>query len=256
MFFAKPGEYKACGLFSLQHIGLILATFACVALALKKTVHKSKEEIYKIIRNLTIVLWIFEIFKILYTLQEFKLSDVKEWLPLYYCSLLLYAGFLSSFTKGPFKRTGDVFLATGSIIGGIVFILFPTTSLPTYPAFHFISIHSFFFHGTMVYLTLLINKTQYIKLNKWDVVYFASLVGIVCVLALIVNMEFHSNLMFISENFPNTPIEILYNLTGRFFTPFMILGQMFFPFYFVYAIVKKSEKRDGYYISEHQSISE
>ena len=48
MFFSKPGEYKACGLFSLQHIGLILATFACVTIALKKTVHKSKEEVYKI----------------------------------------------------------------------------------------------------------------------------------------------------------------------------------------------------------------
>ena len=51
MFFSKPGEYKACGLFSLQHIGLILATLACVAIALKKTVHKSKEEVYKILKT-------------------------------------------------------------------------------------------------------------------------------------------------------------------------------------------------------------
>ena len=93
MFFSKPGEYKACGLFSLQHIGLILATFACVTIALKKTVHKSKEEVYKIIRNLTIVICALEIFKILYIVTYLKLTDVKEWLPLYYCSLLLYAGF-------------------------------------------------------------------------------------------------------------------------------------------------------------------
>lgn len=241
MFFSKPGEYKACGLFTFEHFALIVATFVCVYIALKKTVHKSKKEVYKIIKNLTIIVWALEIFKILFTLEDVAITNVKEWMPLYYCSLLLYAGALSSFAKGRLKRIGDVFLATGSIVGGVVFILFPTTSLPTYPAFHFISVHSFFFHGTMVYLTLLVNKTHYVELEKRDVIYFASLVGTICLLALIVNAEFNSNLMFISKNFPNTPIEFIYGVTGRWFTPLMILGQMFLPFYLVYGIVKRRE---------------
>ena len=255
MFFSKPGEYKACGLFSLEHFFLIFATLVCVAIALKKTVHKSKNEVYKIIKKLTIAVWILEIVKILYTVGYLKLTDVKEWLPLYYCSLLLYASFLSSFTKGTFKRMGDVFLATGSLVGGIVFILLPTTSLPKYPAFHFISIHSFFFHGVMVYLTILINKTHYIELEKQDVMYFASLVGIICLLALVVNLEFNSNLMFISENFPHTPIEIIYKLTGRYFTPLMILGQMFLPFFVVYGIIKKIGKKEEIIEVEQQEIA-
>ena len=255
MFFSKPGEYKACGLFSLEHFFLIFATLVCVAIALKKTVHKSKNEVYKIIKKLTIAVWILEIVKILYTVGYLKLTDVKEWLPLYYCSLLLYASFLSSFTKGTFKRMGDVFLATGSLVGGIVFILLPTTSLPKYPAFHFISIHSFFFHGVMVYLTILINKTHYIELEKQDVMYFASLVGIICLLALVVNLEFNSNLMFISENFPHTPIEIIYKLTGRYFTPLMILGQMFLPFFVVYGIIKKIGKKEEIIEIEQQEIA-
>lgn len=255
MFFSKPGDYKACGLFSLEHFFLIFATLVCVAIALKKTVHKSKNEVYKIIKKLTIAVWILEIVKILYTVGYLKLTDVKEWLPLYYCSLLLYASFLSSFTKGTFKRMGDVFLATGSLVGGIVFILLPTTSLPKYPAFHFISIHSFFFHGVMVYLTILINKTHYIELEKQDVMYFASLVGIICLLALVVNLEFNSNLMFISENFPHTPIEIIYKLTGRYFTPLMILGQMFLPFFAVYGIIRKIEKKEEIVETEQQEIA-
>ena len=255
MFFSKPGDYKACGLFSLEHFFLLFATLVCVAIALKKTVHKSKNEVYKIIKKLTIAVWILEIVKILYTVGYLKLTDVKEWLPLYYCSLLLYASFLSSFTKGTFKRMGDVFLATGSLVGGIVFILLPTTSLPKYPAFHFISIHSFFFHGVMVYLTILINKTHYIELEKQDVMYFASLVGIICLLALVVNLEFNSNLMFISENFPHTPIEIIYKLTGRYFTPLMILGQMFLPFFAVYGIIRKIEKKEKIVETEQQEIA-
>ena len=242
MFFAKAGKYQACKLFTSGHFALIIATFACIAIALKKTLHKSKEDVYKIIRNLTIVLVLLEIFKIWFTLQDFKIINVKEWVPLYYCSLLLYAGLLSSFTKGKLKRVGDVFLATGSIVGGLVFILFPTTSLPTYPVFHFISIHSFFFHGVMVYLTLLVNKTHYIELKKKDVLYFASLVGVVCIAALIVNNIFNSNLMFISMDFPNTPITILYKLTGKLFTPMMIIGQMIIPFYAVYIIIELFNK--------------
>lgn len=242
MFFAKAGKYEACKLFSPGHFTLIIITFMCIFVALKKTIHKSKEEVYKIIKMLTIIIVGLEIFKIGFKLQDFKIINVKEWVPLYYCSLVLYAGILSSFAKGKLKRTGDVFLATGAIVGGLVFIILPTTSLPTYPAFHFISIHSFFLHGTMVYLTLLVNLTHYIKLEKKDGIYFAVLVLIACLAALIVNIKFNSNLMFISKNFPNTPIEIIYNITGPLFTPIMIIAQMILPFYGVYGILKLIEK--------------
>ncbi len=238
MFLAKAGEYKPCRLFSLGHFSLIAITILCVIVALKKTIHKNKEEVFKIIRVLTIIVWILEISKICFNLQTFKIYNVKEWVPLYYCSLLLYAGFLSSFTKGKLKRIGDVFIATGSIIGGIIFIIFPTTSLPTYPAFHFISFHSFFFHGTMIYLNFLVNITHYIELEPKDIVYFASLVGVVCLAALGLNIRYNSNLMFISKNFPNTPIEPIYNITGKMFTPLMIIGQMTLPFYVVYFIIR------------------
>ena len=256
MFFAKPNEYPPCGMFTTQHFILIILTVTAIFIALKKTVHKNKDEIKKIIKHLTTIIWILEFVKISFNLFIEKTTNVNDFLPLYYCSLLLYAGFLSSFTKGPFKHAGDVFLATGSIVGGVVFILFPTTSLPTFPAFHFISIHSFFYHGTMVYLTLLVNKTHYVEINKEDIIYFASLVGVVCILALMVNMEFHSNLMFISENFPNTPIELFYNLTGRWFTPLMILIQMFIPFYFVYGIIKRKEKKEVAFLTEQENIIE
>ena len=99
MFFFCFGKYKACGLFSVGHFVLIGITLVCIIIALKKNVHKNKEEVYKIIRNLTIVVWVLEILKISFNLQYFKIYNVKEWIPLYYCSLLLYAGFLSSFTK-------------------------------------------------------------------------------------------------------------------------------------------------------------
>lgn len=242
MFFAKPGEYEPCGIFTPNHFKLIIITSLFIAIALKFTIHKNKEQVHKIIKNMTIIIWLLEVVIIVFSLKYNSLKNVNEYLPLYYCSLLLYAGFLSSFTKGKLKRVGDVFLATGGIIGGIVFMLLPTTSLPTYPAMHFISIHSYFFHGTMVYLGLLINITHYIELQKRDIIYFSCLVGIICVVSYIVNIIFDSNLMFISKDFPGTPIHIIYKFTGPLFTFVMSVGQMTLPFYIVYGITKLINK--------------
>ena len=237
--FAKMGYYKPCGIFTIGHFILFAITVICIIIALKFTYKKNKEEVYKIIKFLTIIMCLLEIVKIAFNLKENSIYDVNTYMPLYYCSILLYAGLLSSFGKGIFKRIGDLSLATGSPIGGIVFMIYPSTSLPMYPAFHFLSIHSFLFHGTMVYLGILLNKTKYIELQKQDVKYFASLIGIMSFFALIVNKLFNGNLMFISNNFPGTPIEILYNLTngGLIYSIIMIIAQMTLPFYISYYII-------------------
>ena len=239
--FSNIGEYEPCGIFTTDHFILIGITIISIIIALKFTSNKSKEKVYSIIKKITIIMCILEVVKISFNLQQNSFRDVNTYMPLYYCSILLYAGLLSSFGKGALKRAGDVCLATGSVIGGIVFIIYPSTSLPMYPAFHFLSIHSFLFHGTMIYLGILINKTQYIELEQNDIKYFASVIGIMSIVALIINKLFNGNLMFISNNFPGTPIEILYDITngGIMYTLIMVLAQMTLPFYITYVIIKK-----------------
>ena len=237
MFFAKPGIYEPCGIYNYRHIILAVIILVWVAIAVKLTEVNKKEDVRKIIKNLTITVWCLEIIKIifLFSIGQGKINKV---VPLYYCSLLLYSGLLSSFGKGIAKKMGDIFLATGGIIGGIVFIIFPTTSLPEYPAFHFISVHSFFFHGTMIYLGLIINKFKYVEVKLEDIKYYSSLIFIICMAAYVVNKAFGSNLMFISQDFPGMPISSVYNSTGIFFTPIMILLQMTLPFLMVYGIMR------------------
>ena len=179
MFFSKPGEYEPCGIFTLGHLKLIILTAICITMALKNTVTKSKNEIKNIIKKCTITMWIFEAIIITFKLCTGDIRNVNNYVPLYYCSLLLYAGLLSSFGKNKLERMGNVFLATGGIVGGVVFMILPTTSLPSYPMFHLVSIHSYIFHGVMVYLGLLINLTHYIEVEKNDIKYYASLVGCV-----------------------------------------------------------------------------
>lgn len=236
MFFAKAGIYEPCGIFTAQHFILMAITFIAIIVALKYTINK--KDIQKIIKNCTIFVCVCEMIKITFKIVNDGISNINNYVPLYYCSLLMYTGLLSSFSKGKLKRVGDVFLATGGMIGGLTFIIFPTTSLLTYPMLHLVSIHSFVFHGVMVYLSLLINLTNYIQLKSRDIIYYSSFVGIICILAYIVNNIFDSNLMFISKNFPGMPIEIIFNWAGKYFTIVMVLAQMFLPFYIMYGILK------------------
>lgn len=241
MFLSKPGEYPPCGMFTVKHWMLFIITWFLILASVKYTKINQKEDIKKIIKRLTITIWILEIVKTLYNFAIGKGSEINKVVPLYYCSLLLYSGILSSYGKGILKKMGDVFLATGGIVGGIVFLIFPTTSLPEYPIFHFISIHSFFFHGTMIYLGIIINKYKYVEIKFSDIKYYALLMAIVCLCAFAVNEKFESNLMFISKDFPGTPLSTLYNDTGKLYTPLACLVQMTLPFILVYVILKAKD---------------
>ena len=236
MFFAGPGKYKPCGMYTIGHAVLLVITIICILIALKFTKNKTKEQIVKIIRNITIFLWILEVIKIIFNLMVGNASNPNTYIPLYFCSIILYAGILSGFCKGKLKHIGDVFLSTGGMIAGILFVLSPNTSLPTYPLFHYISIQSFILHGSMIYLGILLNITNYIDVKAKDIIYYAGIMVFVSIVAYIFNSIFDSNLMFISKDFPGTVISFVYNLTGKLFTLTMIVIQATVPFYMVYLI--------------------
>ena len=44
MLFARPGEYEPCGMFTIGHFELIIITIFGIVVALKNTIHKTKEE--------------------------------------------------------------------------------------------------------------------------------------------------------------------------------------------------------------------
>ncbi len=244
MLFANPGKYEPCGLFTIGHFKLVIITILGIIIALKKTINKSKEEITDIIKKCTIIVWIWEVVIIIFKLKTGDIRNVNNYVPLYYCSILLYAGVLAAWTKGKLQRAGEVFIATGGIIGGVIFLILPSTALPTYPAWHIVSLHSFIYHGIMIYLGILINVTHYITLNLGDIKYYATLVGGICALAYIINNIFDSNLMFISKEFAFKPMQLLYKVTGPYFTLVTSVGQMTLPFYITYCIGKICNRRE------------
>ncbi len=245
MFFALPYEQTPCGLYSVGHLVLFLLTAAGVAAGLVLSRKCDGKAIRLQIRVVTAALWILEIAKIVFVLAVTRSTNPNDFVPLYYCSLVLYAGILSSLPEGFWRRVGDIFLATGGLVGGVAFLFCPNTSLPRYPALHFISLHSFLLHGLMVYVGLLLLVRGVYRARFGDLVPCSALVSVMCLCAYLFNRIYDAthpgmrvNLMFISENFPGTPVEWVYRATGPFFPFAMWALQAFFPFLFVFLILK------------------
>ncbi len=238
MFFSKPNEIEACGMYSYGHLILFTITFILICIALFLSRKMNKEQVKKTIKYATIIVWILEIIKIIFNIVIGNISNPNTYIPLYFCSLILYAGILSGFCSGTLKRVGDVFLSTGGIVAGICFLIYPSTSITIYPIFHYISIQSFVLHGIMIYIGILMNITDYIEIKLSDIKYYFTLILLISIIAYIFNLIFDSNLMFISKNFPGTIIEIIYNNTGIFFSIIMIIIQATLPFLFMYFLRK------------------
>lgn len=248
MFFCKPYELEPCGLFTVGHLVLFLVTACMIGVGLWLSRRMAEKQIRFVIRTSTAVLWALELAKILFVLLVTDSTNPNDYIPLYYCSLILYAGLMSSVGRGVIRKIGDVFIATGGLVGGVCFLFCPNTSLPRYPTFHFISFHSFLLHGLMVYLGLLLLIRLYRPQMK-DLKHCAALISVMCAISLVFNsiwdgahpMGPEANLMFMSHDFPGTPVALLYRLTGPLFPLFMWLIQAFLPFLGVLGLYKLFE---------------
>ena len=244
-FFAPSGKFPPAGTFSMEHIFLSSISVLFILLALWITRKSTTQKILTIIRILSISLCVLEAIKIIFTLSTSSIKDINSYIPLYFCSITLPAGLLAGFARGWWRRTGEVFLATGGLVGGVIYIIYPLTSITIYPPIHFITIYSFILHAAMVYLGLLVLTTGHIRLRHQDIDRFFLIVSLVSVLAFAINITLHTNLMFLSQNYPGTLIEIAYNLfPGLLFPLFMYLFQAFAPFYAVYIVYWAATRRN------------
>ena len=98
LFFSKVGTYKACGMFTVGHFGYSFFTITIVLLAVIISL-KKRVSVKNAIRNCTISMLILEFIMIGYKIWQYGIRFVDGYLPLYYCSVLLYAGLLSAFGK-------------------------------------------------------------------------------------------------------------------------------------------------------------
>ena len=188
MFLSPPYVFEPAGLFTAAHLTLFFCTVCALAAGLWLCRTMTETGVRRTALVVSLLLWVLEILKIAFVLSRLPSPTPNEYVPLYFCSIVLVAAPLSALGRGRLRLAGDAFLATAGLVGGIVFLLMPTTSLPRYPALHFISLHSFLLHGLMVFLGILLLFRGIYRTRLRDIGYPALLISIFCGAAYLFNI--------------------------------------------------------------------
>ncbi len=249
MFFSPANKKTALGMYSpLYFIALtFFMTITVIGIILSRKI--KKENVRKIIIGIGIFLWLTEFGKMIFVGVQYGIKEV-EFLPLYFCSMTMYAALFFLFKSETLKTTACSFLFFGGIVGAITFFLHPSACIPNYPLFHYMTLRTFIYHSLMIYMGFLIVITGFYKPNFSHFKHYLVFLGITFILAYAINLIKGTNLMYIQE-----PINI--NISKWAYThfkglyPFMVgILEAVVPFmvsygcyYFITSLKLKKEER-------------
>ena len=149
-FYDQFSREDICGMFTPGHFLSIAVFFASVGLALWLSCRMDGKKVRKVHIWVAVGVTVMEIVKI--SLRVYKGQGPDDWMPLYFCSLFLFAVWLALANNKALRDMGYAFMTMGGIAAAVFFIFYPTTSLNLFPIWHPASIHSFVYHGIMCYM--------------------------------------------------------------------------------------------------------
>ena len=161
--FLPPAGEIAGTLFTPLHLAfaaVLLAGLIALGLFLAKKSEKT-------IRTVFAILWgglvVWEVAKIMW--ETLCGATVRfEWggiLPLYPCSIFLYAMPPAIWGRGPVRYCGCGYVCSLGLLGGAINFIYPANILSNYSCLSFAGFHTFFFHGAIVFCTLVMLASGY-----------------------------------------------------------------------------------------------
>lgn len=161
--FLPPAKSLAGTLFTPLHLAFS-ALLVCVILYL---VHHFSRKSEKTLQRVFTVIWaaavVFEITKIVWETYSGKTVSF-EWtgiLPLYPCSIFMYAMPLAIWGKGKVRYMGCGYVCSLGLLGGMINFIYPANVLSNYSCLSFAGFHTFFYHGAMVFTALVMLRSGY-----------------------------------------------------------------------------------------------
>lgn len=138
-FWAPKNMYEYCGMFSLGHMVLFLISIFLLIILLFISKNITVHDVEILTKIMAVIITILEGMKIYFNLY-WGYKNINSWLPISYCSIFIYALWLSAYGKEKLKEIGDSFITGCSVVAGGAYLLFPSTSLTVYPVWHFLCI--------------------------------------------------------------------------------------------------------------------
>lgn len=239
--FSIKDKTTAIGMYTPTYF-IILAFYVALIVIL---LILSKNMEHKYVRLAILIACVFtcatEIIKMIFYGVTYGIDEV-EFIPLYYCSMFMYASIMALFKNKTIKTTGLSFLSFGGVFGATCFFCYPSSVIPNYHALHFMSIRTMIYHSLMVYIGLLILITNYYKPTHKDFINYSIFFAIIFSLAYIKNSITGSNLMYISKPLNIDIVKKIYDAIPNLY-PFLVgFINYLFPYaisYGIYLLIKK-----------------
>lgn len=242
-FFAPRGAFPAAGLFSAGHLFMLAGCIVLLFTLCKVFLKEKSGNPYIMIKVVAVTVLILENIKTIWGLSAGLYSDWYEYLPIWFCSLFIPFSLLAGFTKGSARKLALSFMYYGGLTGGIAYLFFPTTSIGRYPFWHFITMHSMFYHTVMIFIALYIVKNGLIKPSIKDLKNYVLTIIVACIVAFAVNQCLGTNYMFLSKPANNNvPLQLIAAATGVFYPAVITLCQAFISFFCSFWRIQNSDK--------------
>lgn len=181
-----------------------IALIVAVCLVLRR---KSEKTIQKVFTGLWVTVAALEVIKILWetfcgTTVEFEVGGI---LPLYPCSIFMYAMPFAIWGKGNVRYAACGYVCSLGLLGGVINFVYPANILNNYSCISFAGFHTLFYHSVMVLCAALMLLTGYHSYTQVTKVHHLLLPAIpalaVSVVANLVNFSpIHSDYMFFRLN--------------------------------------------------------
>lgn len=236
--FKEAGINPPAGMFSWGHL-ILLVFFGILAFYfLKMSRAWSRKKTERFFKIFSLLLLALEIIKIIWNVATYGVTIVSlnRFIPLYYCSIFLYAFMLLSWTRGRLARASLVWMTYGGLIAAVAFLAYPSSSLLEYPFYHFLSIHSIFFHMSLVVICLMILRANLYTPSRKDFLPFVYFSLMFMGPAYLFNKIVGTNLMFLTSPVAIAPFTWLNNRSSALFEFVMFYAQLFLPFIFTHWI--------------------
>ena len=265
-FFCKENEYEPVGMFSVGHIVTLIIFLLIVAFCAYKCRKIGKDKAIFLTKIIAIVVTVLEIIKITIAFINGEGDKLDHWVPLYFCSMFIYAAWLAGYAKGKIADLGRAFVGTGGIIAGLSFLIFPTTSFTMYPLFHYFCMYSMVYHSLMVFLGITYLLNGVVKIDKKSFIDYVIFCSVLNILAIIVNSlpiyihvdnvptsgynypyPYYTNSMFLKRA-GNIPVKILCDISDKLpviFTILMFIICIFGTYFLIWLVVTIIEKIRG-----------
>ena len=265
-FFCKENEYEPVGMFSVGHIVTLIIFLLIVAFCAYKCRKIGKDKAIFLTKIIAIVVTVLEIIKITIAFINGEGDKLDHWVPLYFCSMFIYAAWLAGYAKGKIADLGRAFVGTGGIIAGLSFLIFPTTSFTMYPLFHYFCMYSMVYHSLMVFLGITYLLNGVVKIDKKSFIDYVIFCSVLNILAIIVNSlpiyihvdnvptsgynypyPNYTNFMFLKRA-AKIPVKILCDISDKvpvIFTILMFIICIFGTYFLIWLVVTIIEKIRG-----------